>query len=278
MEERADEAAFAWAPKDEIAIRMEKYRTVQEERRQMEAARRVRRRLWGGAIIVLLAAATYAGWYYYARRAQERKVSPPPPEVSVKTEPKADFIDYLLTRTSITFPDGGTYELRRLEFDSNRFLSGHATLDNADKFRSVLASDSFQQEVKDSWVIIFAGASFDGKAEDNHRLCRQRVTAVAAALRATQGLSPKGIWGVAAGEKVLSPQASEEDEENAARKMSSKELSSQRVLIIVAVRGGAPRNGESPQDFIRRLYPHLYRSGLLPTDYDAHEAEPAPIN
>jgi hypothetical protein len=266
-------------PKDDIAIRMDEHRLEQVRRQQEVAARRVRRAVVIVLSCIMLTIAGYFVWRYQSNNRVERP-GPTRQGLSVKVEPKADFIDYLLTRGVVTFPDGKTFELRRLEFDSNRFLPGAATLDNAEKFRSTLASEAVRAELSDALVIIFAGASFDKDPEFNQQLCRQRVTAVATLLRDQQGLSPKGFWGIPAGEKLPPGKAiSEEEEDRLAARMSEKERRSQRALIIIAIRAtGTTDAAKNPQEFVRLLTPALYENGLLPTDYDARTAEPAPIN
>jgi outer membrane protein OmpA-like peptidoglycan-associated protein len=273
LAEEGDEVV--WAPKDEIAIRMDDHKSAEATRRQREAAHRARMRVVGVVVAFALGVAGYLTWRY---RHAVTDIPPKPlphEEMAVQVSQPSDFIDYLLTRGSVK-AGGQAYELRRFEFDSNRFLSGNATLDNASKFRATLGSDAVRGELNDSWVIIFAGASFDGKPETNQQLCRERVVTVANIIR-QQGLSPRRLWGIPAGEKIpnLSSPISEEDEERVA---AEQELRGQRALIIVAVRPTAPDDAQNSQDVMRRLSTPLYKSGLLPSDYDAREAEPAPLN
>lgn len=268
----------AWAPKDEIAIRMDAHREERARKAEQESARRSRRRLTMALVLVAAAGLVYAGWYNRALFQRAAK-PPPPPRASITAEEPADFIHYLLTRASAKLPDGRAYDLRRFEFDSNRFLSGNASLDNADKFRSTLAAESFRNELKDAWVIVFAGASFDGLPEKNRELCRERVLSVAATLRDTPGIAARGFWGVSAGEKVPEGGAiSEKDENVIAGKMTEAERRKQRTLIIVAARPSGPAVADPPPDFIRQLAALLYEHKLLPADYDIGRGEPAPLN
>lgn len=275
-------------PKDDIAIRMDEHRSEQAKREQEESARRARRQVALVLGFIALAIASFFAWRYQKAK-REEVAGPIRQELRVKVDKKEDgtmkrddFIVYLLTRATATFTDGKTYELRRLEFDSNRFLPGGAGLDNAEKFRSTLASEAVRAELNDALVIIFAGASFDKDPDFNQQLCRQRVLAVASLMRDQPNLLPKGFWGIPAGEKIPSRKApiSEEEEDRIAARMSEKERRSQRALIVIAIRSaaGATDTAQNPQEIVRQLAPALYANGLLPNDYDAREAEPAPIN
>jgi hypothetical protein len=275
-------------PKDEIAIRMGEHRLEQARRQQEESARRARMRVFMILGAIALSVAGYFAWRYLSSRRADR-TGPNQQGLSVKVDKtedgkmrRDDFIDYLLTRATATQPDGKVNELRRFEFDSNRFLPGGPDLDNAGKFRSTLASEAVRADLNGALVVIFAGASFDKDPEFNQQLCRQRVLAVASLLRDQQGLSPKGFWGIPGGEKRPEGRAavSEAEEDRLAARMSEKERRSPRALIIISIRGASAATdvAQNPQEVVRQLAPALYANGLLPTDYDSREAEPAPIN
>lgn len=270
----------SWAPKDEIAIRIDAHREAQAERARLDAIRQKRRRIMAFLIVIAAAGLGYTGWYF--RSSIRKSGAPQPAAATAKMEvgQPVDAIEYMLTRASTTLPDGKSYELRRLEFDANRFLSGNATLDNADKFRATLSSESFRQEVKDAWLIVFAGASFDGDPEANRQLCRNRVTSVATTIKNTPGIAAKGFWGISAGEKAPpgTTPVSEKEENAIAARIPEAERRKQRALIIVAARATNPSGAAPPPDFIRQLSALLYHHGLLPSDYDAGTGEPVPLN
>jgi hypothetical protein len=160
------------------------------------------------------------------------------------------------------------------DFFANRFLRGKEVLSNSDGLQEAFHQEFFQSALKNSWVVIFAGASFDDQEDYNLELCGRRVRYVVQLLRETEGISPLGLWGIRAGEYKETPAGrttplSEEEEEVQAKLMGPKKLATQRRLLIISI---TPVGKQYPtsdgQAIVAATAQLLLENGIIPKTYD----------
>jgi hypothetical protein len=269
----SDSLGDVWEPKDDLAASIAENQRFKAEKRKAAELRRRRFRLTLIFLFVLLtiAGAFIARSYILRRKEIEQNASQ---ELLVVVEPEANLIEYTMRKATVTLPNEGVFDLRRYEFDRNTFLRDKTVLNEENLFRETVSKIS--QELGNSWLIIFAGASVDGKPPLNRDLCRKRVIDVANMMRSIPGISANSLWGIPAGEKKLVDSHGRQLNETEEEEISTDELARERVLIVITVR----RRGNRPGPDLKpsqQLIEVLYSNNLLPSDYDYPGRELAPI-
>jgi hypothetical protein len=263
-----------WEPKDDLAASIADHQRFKEERRIAAARRRRRFRLTLVVLLIILSVAglLFTHSYFLQPKEAERKGDQ---EFLVVVEPEANLIEYMIKKATVTLPTEGGFDLRRYEFDRNTFLRDKTALNQEALFREAVSKIS--DNLHDSWLIIFAGASVDGKPSLNRDLCRKRVIDVANMMRQIPSISTNRYWGIPAGEKRLFDSQGRQLDEIEEENVSIEELARERILIVIAIR---PRNIPTSPNSNQpspRLIEVLYENKLLPTDYDYPGRELAPV-
>ncbi len=277
------------APKDEIIQRIERDKTLDEQRINFARQRRLRSRLRAAAV-TLLTLAVASGLYYYFAFLRPPGPGPSPAEsqggVTVTKEQPIPSENYVLKKAAVVIPGTGTFDVQAYDFFSNKFLRGKEEVADPQALRAALTELqtllSQQGKLRNSWVLVFAGASFDKNADTNLVLCNRRVDSIICIMSKELGISGLGYWKIPAGEYRAGlpnqPAPSEEEEEEIAKRMDENDLASQRRLIVLFV---SPREAV-PQDAGQRVMSTvgeaLYDHDLLPSSYELHRPQPAPVN
>jgi hypothetical protein len=169
--------------------------------------------------------------------------------------------------------------VNRYDFDANRFLRGKEVVDDPDELRRVLIEKS--AELKNSLIIIFAGASFDGEPGDNRNLCRRRGCYVGKLAAAIPGVGADRLWMIAAGEHhpPNSGSGDENTEENiGASPNGAQVLRGQRKLLLITIpKTAAGPSLENASEVVRTVVEALRRGKFVPTEYDHGQSEPTPF-
>lgn len=191
---------------------------------------------------------------------------------------------YQLVKAEGYLPGIGKFQAHTFDFDSNRFLKGRDVLTNPDVLKSTFRQPTFQYALQNRWVVIFAGASFEGNEEHNRNLCRRRVRGVFEILTHTEGIIPRGYWGIRAGEyREILPNStsplSEEEEERQARKVGEQKLAGQRRLIIIAIGPASLEHSfENGNRIVVRVVAMLREKNIIPHIYDYAISEPSRLH
>jgi hypothetical protein len=272
-----EEVAKAGAPKEDIAYRIEEGKRIKELRRTLARRRLVRLRLVVILGIGVLGAGGYSGYWIYTRHAA--KTSNPPAlaaEFSFHVVEAMVLENYKMRKAAITIPAVGDLDAVAYDFDSHRFLKGKAVLDDQEALKKTLVE--LREELQNSWILVFAGASFEGTSALNLGLCRQRVNAVARMMASDIGISNARYWAIRAGEyKQKGTSLSEKDEDRLAAEMGEKALAEQRRLIVIAIKAHNPVVEGDANRTMSVLVKSFYDQEFLPVNYDYSRTEPAPL-
>ena len=277
-------------PKDEIALRIEATRREREEaaRRQIEI--RSRRRVVVVLILAVSATVGATATYYWSRwfppgpqpTQVHSKPAEKPSQVSVTGRSIQDACQVVAADAYVA--GFGSFSIKVFDFFANRFLRGKEVLSNSGGLQDAFHQEFFQSALKDSWVVIFAGASFEDQEDYNLELCGRRVRYVVQLLRETEGISPRGLWGIRAGEYRETPPGrttalSEEEEEVQAKLMGPKKLATQRRLLIISITPvGKQFPAANDQAIVAATAQLLLENGIIPKNYDYASTAPTFID
>lgn len=270
-----EEVAFQSAAKEDIAYRIEEAQRLRELQRAIAQNRRSRLRLIALFLIIGLVGASYGGYILY-NKWKPRSVTSPPALAEFAFHPgEVKVMDYYTIRTArVTTPANGELDVILYDFDSNRFLKGKVILDNQAVLEGIFRG--LREELQKSWIIIFAGASIEGKSSRNLILCRERVRAVYQIMRNDIDITGLGYWAIRAGEyKGRGALLTDEDEERIAERIGESGLADQRRLIVIAT---IPKQSQPASNFagiMNNLAKLFYDNEFLPSDYDNSRTEPA---
>lgn len=274
------------AVKEDVLVRAQhgarKRLAEEEDRRRAELlrseaalARRRRRRIFG-IVFVCLAAAGPAAWLLSHTRDQATAPRPAPPSDVVTVSRTVDKA-WILTKLNVRANGTNTFAVDVFDFDGDRFLKGKRVLDDAQSFRDAIAGAS--NELRDTWLLIFAGASVEGIPEDNLKLCRHRVDFVATMIAETIPGGKQRYWAIRAGEFKMTLQGhemSEEEEDQYAYQVGEQVLSHQRRLILVSVKpGGVP--ADRSVEVVAAVARKLLEAHVLPREYDYADSTPVAV-
>jgi hypothetical protein len=184
-----------------------------------------------------------------------------------------------INRTAlVSLGDQGSFSVDLYFFDQNRFLKNKVGLTNQGVLRDALAS--IQHDLTGKWIVILAGASFEGDADSNLNLTRRRVAATVSMLKQFQGAGKSRFWQLPVGEyrAIRNGQELDETQEDTeARVTGRKNLPKQRQLVLIAIEANPVRTGVEAQSTVAAVIAELRKAGLVPTNYDHGASSPAPL-
>lgn len=184
---------------------------------------------------------------------------------------------YKKTEASVTSEGHEILRVVQYDFYAGKFIVDNTQLQNESALVDMFAE--MREQLKDSWVIIFATASLEGYEDHNLDLCRRRLYAVKDLLEADAGISARGYWGISAGEFKISlhnvaPEKWEDEENIIAKEKGKLWLADQRRLIVITIRGTAPLSNQAKEQVPFVVARHVYEQGMLPRNYDAPNSTP----
>ncbi len=196
-------------------------------------------------------------------------------QVKVGTTENAE--DYKRTEATVTFDEKEILRVVQYDFYASKFIVDNTAL--RDKPAIIKHFTSLHEQLKDSWVIIFASASLEGDEDHNLDLCRCRLYAVEALLNDEAGVKARGYWGILAGEYKINlanieSGRREEEEDRIAKDRGTKWLSEQRRLIVVTIREIAPLTSEARELVPLIVANKINENKMFPQDYDAPNSAP----
>ena len=246
----------------------------------------VLRRPWRLSVVISVAAllvlAGAIGSYF--RVAKKPQVSTPHWGEAVFNYVSEDVFDHgTIREIRLTLPDEREFVVRIYDFEAYYFTPGENQVAYDSQFLSALLEH--QEDFAESWVVIFAGASFEGMPDKNFDLCRCRVWNLAR-LMLREGINNLGYWSIPAGEFRLRGATDDSTEDNAeteaeeeeeAKRLGESGLSSQRRLLVVTVKPIQEESGNSAQARLNEVVEALGEKGLLPTNYDRGTDNPVAL-
>ena len=244
------------------------------------------RRQWRLRIVISVAALLIMAGAIgsYLRLPRKAQVSTPRGGEAIFNDLSQTAFDYgIIRETRLVLPDEREFAIRIHDFDAHFYTPGENQVTDESKLMSSLLEH--QKDFEDSWVVIFAGASFEGMPEKNLDLCRCRVWNVARFML-REGINNRGYWSIPAGEFRLKTEPddstgdegeSETAEEEEAR-LGESGLSSQRRLLVVTVKPLQQETGDSAQACLNEVVEALGAKALLPTNYDKGTANPVALD
>lgn len=276
-----DHQGAVFTHKEDIALQIdETIRRNAELRRQ----RLLRKVTISGAAVVLLAGVV-GSYFLLANRGKH--ISTPHSNELLFGEVSESVFNYgTLRETQVSLPNGRTYAIQIYDFDVYYYTQGEGRVTNEPEFLSVLIKH--QKDFTDSWVVIFAGASFEGTTKKNLDLCRCRVWNVASLMSRQGKINGLGYWSIAAGEFRLRSLSADDfgedgpeveaEEEAQAKQIGEEGLRAQRRLLVVSVKPLRQESGDAAQPQLNEVADALAGKGLLPTNYDKGKAKPASLD
>jgi hypothetical protein len=198
---------------------------------------------------------------------------------------------YVATPFVISSDGQDILELVQYEFHSSRFIAGSAelknilddkSLKNEEQLKAVFKSR--KDELSKSWILIFTTASVERDPAYNEALCERRIYHVRDLIKESVGATPKGYWGILAGEFKIelprgkTPQEEEEIEEQMAREKGEPWLGPQRKLIVIAIKEKSPLAPELGARVPYDVALSVSSRDMLPKTYDAPESRPFPLS
>jgi hypothetical protein len=261
------------APKDDIALRI--------ERAQLEATKRRQKRWWFTGLMLLVTGGGIYGGYHVLTRPQAPSAPAKAREATISAEKPIPLENCLLTKAVVT-TNNDRFAVRLYDFDANRFLKGKELLADPSGLQRIFWAEQKEhaKEFADAWIVIFAGASFESDASFNLNLCRQRVNAVANLMVQETGIIGQGYWAIRAGEfkaEGIAEADEEVAEERRAAELGERKLAEQRRLIVIVILPPQSRTPQEAQTQLSSVVKTLSDHRLLPTNYDYGQTEPAPI-
>ena len=247
------------------------------------------RRQWKFRVAILVAALlVLAGaiWSYFQVTERPRVISARRGGEVVFKDVSESVFDYgTLREMRLVLTDDLEFAIHVYDFDTSYYAPGENQFTGEPQFLSVLLER--QKDFGESWVVIFAGASFEGTTSKNFDLCRCRIWNLARFM-SREGITNLGYWSIPAGEFRLrdgSPDDStedsaeiEEEEEEEANRLGEGGLRGQRRLLVVAVKPLQQVTGDSAQAYLNDVVEALAGRGLLPTNYDKGTAKPVALD
>jgi hypothetical protein len=232
-------------------------------------------------------------WWYFRRRepvttapSSTIAASIPTPRTDINNirlsvGPTENGENFKKTEASVTSGDQEILKVVKYDFYSGKFIVNNTTLRNEQTM--VATFQGLREQLKESWIIIFATTSLEGYEDYNLDLCNRRLYAMKDMLAQDAGISAKGYWGILAGEFKIDldnvKQEEREDEENRiAQKLGEKWLSDQRRLIVITIRETAPLSQQVRDQVPFVVSKYVYEQGMLPRNYDAPNSTPFPLN
>jgi hypothetical protein len=184
---------------------------------------------------------------------------------------------YKKTEASLTSEGHEILRVVQYDFYAGKFIVDNTQLQNESALVDMFAG--MREQLKDSWLIIFATASLEGYEDYNYDLCRRRLHAVKDLMERDAGISARGYWGILAGEYKMDlhdvPPEKWEDEENIIAKKKGKVwLADQRRLILITIRETAPLSDQAREQVPFVVARQVYEQGMLPRNYDAPNSPP----
>ena len=247
----------------------------------------LRRQWWprvaiSGTALVLVASAIGS----YFRVTQKPQVSTPPSGEAVFIDVSVSvFALGTIRETRLLLPDESEFGVQIYDFDSYYYQQGENDVTSEPLISTLLLTH--RKDFAEAWVVIFAGASFEGATSKNLDLCRCRVWNMASFI-SRQGIINRGYWSIPAGEFRLresSPDDSAEDdpeieaeEEEEARRLGDAGLARQRRLLVVTVKPLQQVTGDTSQTNLNEVVEALAGRGLLPANYDNRSSKPVPFD
>lgn len=197
----------------------------------------------------------------------------PSSETDLKVKSEQVTGNFVLKQIEFKGFEGNPLLVDLYDFDANRFIKGKDQITNQPLFETLL--DEKKGSLKDSIIIIFTGASFEGKPDDNRELARRRACYVGSLLTQKLQIDPNLIRMIIAGEfksaefnGIADEEAKEEKFKN--ERDSELQLSAQRRLILITLPlskiDAAKQN--SQEEVLQSLIKSFRQNNLLPTSYD----------
>jgi hypothetical protein len=233
------------------------------------------------SIAALLILAGAIGRYF--RNTDNPNISTAPVGEAVFKEVSESVFDYGTVReTRLILAGEREFAIRIYDFNSAYYTPGENQITQELSVAGRLLEH--QEDFAESWVVIFAGASFEGTTRQNLDLCRCRIWNVARFM-AREDLNNLGYWSIPAGELRLYDGSPDEDtpeieaeEEEEAQRLGEAGLRSQRRMLIVTVKPLQQVTGDSTQVHVNEVVEALRAKGLLPTNYDRGTAKPVALD
>jgi hypothetical protein len=227
---------------------------------------------------------------YFWKENSARPANPAPAQGELLlTEISESSFNYGALRSArLTLSDGRRFAIAVYDFNAYYYTPGEDHAANEPVFLNVIGEHQgrFSGLFSGSWIVIFSGASFDGVAKMNLRLCRCRAWNVAKFLSRHLKIESLGYWAIAAGEFRLrdgggddfaedsSEIEAEEDEE--AKRLGEEGLTSQRRLLVTIV---TPlHQSHSAEQDVTEVTAALAGKGFFPTGYDRGRSNPVMVD
>lgn len=185
--------------------------------------------------------------------------------------------DYILRTIGINGLSNQEFPVGLYDFDANRFMRGQEVVDDPNELQRLLTERA--ADLKNSLIVVFAGASFEGVPDKNRRLCRRRGCYVGKLALTVSGAAPDRLWMIAAGEHkspaLAGPDEEKQEEDVRSSPGGEQTLRAQRKLLLITIPSDGA--GGSPPEVVKAVVETLRRWNFLPTDYDHGQSEPTPL-